>query len=393
MKSKIGVLFLFVCTLFQFVVAQKTQNTSLKINNYTKGELEIKAIPFGYENPISVGKITADGTIHLNWSELDLSKIEGSENYVTSIQQLTGGTFCKDSSATITNENVKPVLVETLFLYKYDQQVGAVIPSTQKNQEHNNKQLGSTIYWVYSDNETTAKANCSKKLAWEDVYSFNETTAYNLQLKNGWNMILNTLLEKEDWVDGTEKGSLPKSITKTSITEIPDTMHWYLKYWANDEFLEIEHQLVMLTPITKEVYENWVPKKLGNLKRTSYEIGKTIERMPTTNNVALIFENGAKVIDLTIVDCADSQEAASTFTLMQDMASRDWNDTTDTGYKSASKMDDTRVIVDYNEKDAKTLVTYNANNRFVVKAEANNITPEELWEHLKTLHLETLLKE
>lgn len=390
MKNKTSVLFLFVCILFQSIIAQ---NSSLKIEDYTKGEIEIKAIPFGYDNPVFAGEITADGTINFNWSAIDLSKIEDSENYTTTIQELTGGTFCEDASATITNENVKTVLVETLFLYKYGQQVGALIPSTQKGQEHNNNELGSTLYWVYSDGETIAKANCSKGVEWEDVYNFNETTAYDLQLKKGWNMILNTLLEKEDWVDGTEIGSLPKSLTKTSITDVPDTIHWYLKYWANDELLEIEHQLAMLTPIKKEVYENWLPNKLGNLKRTSYEIGKTIERMPTTNNVTLVFEKGSELIDLTIVDCADSPEAASTFTLMKDMASRDWNDKTDTGYRSASKMDDTRVIVDYNEKEAKTLVTYNANNRFVVKADATHITPEELWGHLKTLHLETLVEE
>lgn len=390
MKSKTSVFFLFACILFQSSIAQ---NSSLKIEDYTKGEIEIKAIPFGYDDPVFAGKITANGTINFNWSAINLSKIEGSDNYVSTIQELTGGTFCKDASATITNENIKTILVETLFLYKYGQQVGALIPSTQKGQEHNDKELGSTIYWVYSDGETTAKANCSKGVEWEDVYNFNETTAYNFQLKKGWNMILNTLLEKEDWVDGTEKGSLPKSITKTSITEIPDTIHWQLKYWANDELLEIEHQLAKLMPIKNEVYENWVPKNLGELKRTSYEIGKTIERMPTTNNVSLVFEKGAKLIDITIVDCANSQEAANTFTSMKDMASRDWNDKTNTGYRSASKMDDTRVIVDYNEMEAKTVVTYNTNNRFLVKADATNITPKELWAYLKTLHLETLVEE
>ncbi len=56
-------------------------------------------------------------------------------------------------------------------------------------------------------------------------------------------------------------------------------------------------------------------------------------------------------------------------------------------------MDDKRVMTVYNEKEVKTILNYNANGRFFVKAEAINITPEELWKHLKTLNLETLIKE
>jgi len=56
-------------------------------------------------------------------------------------------------------------------------------------------------------------------------------------------------------------------------------------------------------------------------------------------------------------------------------------------------MDDNRVMIDYNEKEVKTMLSYNANRRFLVKAEANNIEPEELWKHLKTLNLETLIKQ
>ena len=77
---------------------------------------------------------------------------------------------------------------------------------------------------------------------------------------------------------------------------------------------------------------------------------------------------------------------------MQSMASKDRKDDTKTGYRGASKMDDKRVMTDYNEKELKTTLNYNANGRFVIKAEGTNIKPEELWEYLKTLNLEALLK-
>ncbi len=54
-----------------------------------------------------------------------------------------------------------------------------------------------------------------------------------------------------------------------------------------------------------------MPKKLGKLKRTNYEIGKELERMPSLNNVNLLFEKGSKTIDLTIVDCAVNKDVTN----------------------------------------------------------------------------------
>jgi hypothetical protein len=114
--------------------------------------------------------------------------------------------------------------------------------------------------------------------------------------------------------------------------------------------------------------------------------------MPTTNNIELLFEKGLKKATVTIVDCANNKNAASMYTLMLDMASSDWKDKTETGYRSASEIDNTRVMIDYNEKEVKTTLSYNTNQRFLIKAEATNIKPEELWSYLKKLEIEKLIK-
>lgn len=392
MKSKIYILFLFLLTLAPSCIAQQAQATLPKIDNYTKGELELKITSFGDKNPISIGKIMADGTIHLNWKEADISKINENDYMTRSIENFYGGKFCRNSNPVISNKNT--ILVETkyIYLFKYGQPVGCIIPSTQKNIEHNNDQLGSTISWVYSDSETNVKANCSEKIAWKDLYSFDQTIAYDLKFKKGFNLVSNTLTAIEEWDIEKEKGSLPKTRSIQSLNQIPANMHWQLKYWANDEALEIEQKLVTLKPITKQQYENWLPKKLGKLKRTDYEIGKILERMPTLNNVNLLFEKGKKKIDLTIVDCVDSKDAANLYTLILDMLSRDWKDKTKTGYNSATEMDGKRVMTEYNENEAKTKLSYNTNERFVIKAEGINMKPEELWKILKSLQIEKLIK-
>ncbi|WP_400075254.1 hypothetical protein [Winogradskyella sp. R77965] len=365
----------------------------LKIEDYTKGELELKTKAFGDNNPITIGKIMADGTIQFNWPEIELSTISENDYWTNSIKNFTGGNFCKDPNAVIDNEAAILVENKYIYVYKYNKPVGSIIPSSQKGQEHNKAQLGTTIDWIYSYTDTNAKANCSEKKTWKELYSFDQTTAYDLKFKKGWNLVAYTLNEIEDYEDNGQIRSLPKTKTIQSLNKMPANLYWHLNYWANDALLEIEQQLITLVPLTKQQYENWLPKKLGKLKRTGYEIGKTLERMPTLNKVNLLFEKDAKKIDLTIVDCANNKVAISNFTLIQDMASRDWKDKTKTGYSTATKLDDTRVIIDYNEEDLKTTFSYNANERFMIKAEAIHIKPEELWEILKNLQLEKLISQ
>jgi len=392
MKTLTTILTLVVFFLCQSVVAQNEKTILPKIEDYPKGELEIKIKSFGENNPITIGKVLADGTIYFDWPELDLAEIKDNNYFTTSIKHFIGSNACKDPNAIITKEDA--ILVETkyLFLFKYGQAVGSIIPSTQKGQQHNTSEIGSTLKWIYSYEETNVNAIGKVKLEWEDLYSIDQTTEYNLNFKKGWNLVSHSLEEIEKWQKGEEKGSQPKRITVKSIDEIPTDMHWHLRYWANDELIEMEQKLLTETPITKKQYENWLPKKLGDLKRTEYEIGKEIERLPTPNNINILFQKGSKTLDLTIVDCVASKEAGSTYTLMQDMASRDWRDKTDTGYASALEMDGNRVVVDYNEVESKSMLTYNTMDRFTIKAEAKNMEPEELWKLLKNLELEKLLK-
>lgn len=234
MKSIRILLFLIIFGQLQICIAQK----KLKIEDYSKGELEIKVSPFGFESPILVGKITADGSIHFNWNN-DISSIKDPEFFMSSIKNTVGMTFCNDKEIDQDNEDAKSLHCTNLFLYKDGQQVGALMAGTEKGIEDNKGSnrstsliLGSTISWIYADSDVIFNGKCSVNFEQENTYNFKEVTSYSLHFKKGWNMILNTLVEKEDWKNGTELGSLPKTMTKTSITEIPNTMKWYLNDWA-----------------------------------------------------------------------------------------------------------------------------------------------------------------
>ena len=238
MKIKIFIIFLVSLMHLQFCKAQQTQAKLTGIENYTKGKLIIKVTPFGLDNPITVGEIKADGTIHFNWSN-NINFIKDPHFFMSSIKNTVGMTFCNDKEIEQSNEEAIAVESGTLFLYKNGQLVGALFPATQKEIEGNigeNRStslvLGSTISWFYSDSNLLFKAKCSINNKRENVYDFKEVTDYTIHFKKGWNMVLNTLVEKEDWKNETKKGSLPKTIRKESIERIPITINWYVKYWA-----------------------------------------------------------------------------------------------------------------------------------------------------------------
>ena len=391
---------LLVLFMFQFCNAQKTENPLPKIENYNKGELEIKVLPTGLDNPILVGKITADGTIHFNFPETDLGTSNKMPLYSTQkIGRAFGFFVCHDKAVKAETEHVVAIEVKDLFLYKYGERVGALRSASSKDILENDFILGSKLLWVLSSGPGVFEATCT---VYEedglgsgnlDKKNIRNETSYNIQLNKGWNIIEQKLLETKALKDDQGAYSSRLKERKRSVTNIPSTINWYLKYWANDAHLEIEQQLIKKTPINKTQYKEWVPKKLGSLNRTNYEIGKTLERLPTLNNIEIQFEKALKKATITIIDCVASKVAAGIYTVTLDMASSDWKDKTKTGYSSASNKDGTRVITDYNKAEAKTSLIYNAGGRFVVKAEAVHIEPETLWNYVKALNLKELIDE
>jgi hypothetical protein len=400
-KLKIAI----VIATFSLLSCKSQQNSSInsllpKIENYTKGELEIWVTPFGADSPneIKVGHISADGSIHFKWPKINIEDYKASWFFMHSLDFLLGMYNCNEEIITEKNEVIKAADTKFLFLYnKYGDFVGSLHPATHKEIEnsHDFLTIGSYFTWFYSNGDGKLNAVCTKYNRIKDSDEFDKNSIYNTKIYNinfikGWNLVEHKVLEVKDQKWNDQLRSMRYKEEKLSINKMPSTANWYLNYTANDESLRIERELAIQKPITKEQYKNWAPKKLGKLKRTTYEVGKKLKRMPTLNNIELLFEKGSKKATVTVVDCAGSKDAASMYTLILDMLSRDWKDTTKTGYNSASKMDDKRVMIEYNEKEVKSILTYYANDRFLIKAEAINIKPDELWKTLKKLQIEKL---
>ena len=79
MKNKFRMLFAIVTAIIFLPCQAQNSSTAPKIENYTKGELEIKVAPFGLDgNEINVGKVLPDGTIQFSWPDIDLADYESS---------------------------------------------------------------------------------------------------------------------------------------------------------------------------------------------------------------------------------------------------------------------------------------------------------------------------
>ena len=98
------------------VIGLDIHNTGGKVENYDKGELEIKVGTFSSENPISIGKIIADGTIQFNFPKIDLNAME--ETHFFSMQKIgraLGMFVCHDKGIVVNTETVEAIEVKNIF--------------------------------------------------------------------------------------------------------------------------------------------------------------------------------------------------------------------------------------------------------------------------------------
>ena len=391
MKTKKHILFLLILINLQSCKAQQSQTALPKIENYTKGELQIMVETFGSKNPIDVGKVSADGTIHFNFPKLDLDAMEENEEaYFFSMRRMdkvVGMFVCHDKEVVENTETVGAIEIRNFFLYKYGQIVGEIRPATEKKILENDYAIGSTISWFYSEEDGKLKASC---IAYEDdeiiEYELDRSkirnkTSYDINFKKGWNIVVHSLLKKKDMTKGTYKFSRRLIEEKTSVATIPANINWYLNYTANDEELE-KRQLSLITPISKQQFIKWVPNKLGDLALTTKEHGNPPEGEGNKNTIHLIYTNKTKnkEIDLYVVDCANTDDME-----MINFSYAMENDGKD-------EKDIKPYIAQYSEEKKATAFLFKVKDRIFVEASGVNINAEDLWEYIQKLNVEKLLK-
>ncbi|WP_033957407.1 hypothetical protein [Psychroserpens jangbogonensis] len=149
-------------------------------------------------------------------------------------------------------------------------------------------------------------------------------------------------------------------------------------------------KLSEITPVSKEQIKAWMPEKLGDLKRTEYNIGSQIG----ISVFKLSFKgDNDKKINVTISDGAGKGSAlVAMFSMFQNMEIDTENES---GYERTQTFDGQRTLIKYQASSnyQKTTLQYLVNQRFGIEANAWKMEPDELWEHLAALNIESLIEE
>lgn len=219
--------------------AQSNQSTNSlpKVENYSYGELDLKVIPFGMGKEIKIGELLTNGIIQFNWPEINPETIENGSIFMTSLKSaLVGMSYCKKDQIEEVSKDCKVVNTQYIYLYKNDKQVGVLFPATERalldNKPANmysNLTLGSSLSWFYSDGTCNFKGNCIEKKEWTGKYNFDSQRIYDVRLHKGWNMVVHTLAEIEEFKDENGIGKLERKVILKSVDQIPDNIKWHIK--------------------------------------------------------------------------------------------------------------------------------------------------------------------
>ena len=385
LKTNQIVVFLSIVMTVLSCKVLKAQTDLPKVENHLNGELDyshealelIKKQANGEE--ISLGKINTDGTIHFTLPEYPIKALYESINLQHhKLQRLFKiNSECKDIDvfAETPFDDVYSEKADAIFIKQYGIYV-AVLEAASESAPSS-----STYFWFYIDQDITYKDECTKVSAISgDTYA---NIKANINFEKGWNFIE----ENQETLKTNSQGdSLPTHLSKIHFSKISHSnkkVKWSLRQIQEDEKIQTAKRLYNLTPISKEQFEKWPPKKLGDLSITTQEYGNPPKGQKNKNNMHLMYANEAqkKEIDLYVVDCAKNPDDME----MINFAFAMEND-------GKAEKDIKPYITQYNEREKATNLLYKVEDRIVVNASGVNIDGEALWAYIEKLNVEKLLK-
>ncbi len=397
MKTKIYILFLFVFTLVQSCIAQQSQTALPKVENQPKGELNythealdlIQMQADGDE--VSLGKIQTDGTINFNLPEYDIKALYDGINLEHYIFQswfsIDSGCKDRDVFAKTPFDDVYSQKTNAIYIKKYGLKVGILEAASDKKTVRNHDATQdslavlNTYYWFYIDRAINYKDECDKiSPRSNELYAIN---IVDISFEKGWNFIE----ENTTWDLNNDKSDIYSNQLKTTAfsksSPASEKVKWSLRQVANEGKIQTAKKLYNLTPITKKQFEKWAPNKLGDLSVTTKEYGKPPQGQKNKNNIHLIYTNETqkKEIDLYVIDCAKNPDNMNMINFAYAME----NDGKD-------EKDIKPYITQYSEREKATQLFYKVEDRIIVNASGVNINAEDLWDYIKNLKTEKLIK-
>jgi len=377
------------CKAQQDSIVSKVENNLGGDIDYAKEELQLTLTQINGDE-IVIGKIANDGTINITLPEIDIKALHDEINMgSTPLDGMFEMTSCIDKKAVTESkyEDVSSYKYDLISISKYGISVAYLAPVSRKDVLNNNQYssdiltTGSKYYFFNTDTEVNFKKTCDQN-SFYGKYDIEMTRSGDIQFKKGWNFIKETLVETQEYAREDYHTPIPKIISYTSANSKDADIKWYIEKLADDDEIQFAKKLHSFTPLTKDQFMKWVPKKLGNLSVTLKEHGNPSDGEKSKNSLHLIYANDAqeKEIDIYIVDCAKSPLDMEMVNYVYAMS----NDGKD-------KKDIKPYVTQYREQENTTKFIYKFNDRLAINAVGHNINPDELWDYVKKLNLEKLI--
>ena len=393
--NQIVVLFSIAIMLLSCKVL-KAQTSLPKVENHLNGELDYKNEVLelvqkqANGEEISLGKINKDGTIHFNLPEFNIKAIYDSINLQHyRLQDLFLMNSCKDKDRFVETpyDNVYSQKYDPIYIKKYGTNIAALYPVSDEkivSRNNNNRTVlpnEATFFWFYIDRDMSYKEQCFKTSSW-GTENVEVAVSANIQFTNGWNFVEENLLEVQNVGQGNSQTITPKTIEFNKSSPVSKKVKWILKQIQEDEKIQTAKRLYNLTPITKEQFEKWPPKKLGDLSITTQEYGNPPKGEKNKNHIHLIYADKTqkKEIDLYVIDCAKNPDDMEMTNFAYAMENH-----------GKAEKDIKPYVAQYSEREKATNLLYKVGDRIIVNASAKNIEDEALWEYIKKLNVEKLL--
>lgn len=382
-------LFLLTSLCFQSCKVQQTRTSLPKIENqikgeldYTKGDLELIQYQKNGDE-ITIGNINKEGSVQFNLPEFDIKAIYKNQGNINFHHQF-GMIGCPGKEifdrAEPPYDDVYSQIYAPIYVKKHGLIVAYIYPISDEElliKENYNKITGSQFYWFYIDRAIDYKDECIKA-------SFNDSdlevsVSADIQFKSGWNFIRKNFVAVQNYGENNDQ-TTPKKIHFTRSSPESKEVKWYLERRADEKIIKAAKNLDNLTPITKEQFEKWLPKKVNDFTRTSSEVGKELYWSSKKNNAFLVFENGNQKIEVAVIDIAQSLD--------------DLQAVSSSLSTSKAKVDEgVRYVSTYNEERKAFRIKSFFKGRIAFDAMGYNITEEQLWETIKSIQIEKLIKQ
>lgn len=145
-------------------------------------------------------------------------------------------------------------------------------------------------------------------------------------------------------------------------------------------------ELKNIKPITSDEFKNWMPESLKDLVRNSYKFNTALGATGNLN-----FSNEDKSVEISIMDGAG--EMGSALYASQNMFGAmygGFESESDSKIESMEERDGISTIETYFKHENRSLIRFTAEERFIVNAEGENMSTDELYDYIRVLDIKKL---